>query len=83
MDFSPTSSAAISRRGPLFADFVFSLPFVMMKFLSLGMTHRSGGRGVHVDSRAQIGMEGKVGTLAPGAFADVAIFRREKKQPTS
>jgi predicted amidohydrolase len=26
-------------------------------------------------------MRGRLGTIAPGAFADIAIFRREEKQP--
>jgi len=30
----------------------------------------------------KIGMQGRLGTLAPGAYADIAIFRRVSKQPT-
>src|SRR5262249_39546621 len=60
----------------LFGDFVFSLPFVMMKFLAMGMTLDGVvGASTAVPAR-QIGMQGKIGTLAPGAFADVAIFHR-------
>jgi predicted amidohydrolase len=52
----------------------------MMKFLKLGMpVERVVAAATSVPAR-QIGMRGKLGTLAPGAFADVAIFRRVKKQ---
>jgi predicted amidohydrolase len=61
---------------------VFSLPFVMMKFLKLGMTLEQVVAACTATPAKQIGMQGSLGTLAPGALADVAIFRRQRKQPT-
>jgi dihydroorotase len=53
----------------------------MMKFLNMGMALETIVAACTSVPARQIGMQGKLGTLAPGAFADVAIFRREKKQP--
>jgi len=65
----------------LFSDYVFSLPFTMMKFLKLGMPIEKVVAACTAAPARQIGMQRKLGTLAPGAFADVAIFRRQRKQP--
>jgi predicted amidohydrolase len=79
--FPPDIISSDLTKKTLFSDFVFSLPFTMMKFLKLGMPiDRVVAASTCVPAR-QIGMQGKLGTLAPGAFADVAIFRRVKKQP--
>jgi len=79
--FPPDIISSDLTKKTLFSDFVFSLPFTMMKFLKLGMSiERVVAASTSVPAR-QIGMQGRLGTLAPGAFADVAIFRREKKQP--
>jgi predicted amidohydrolase len=78
--FPPDIISSDLTKKTLFSDFVFSLPFTMMKFLKLGMPiERVVAASTSVPAR-QIGMQGKLGTLAPGAFADIAIFRREKKQ---
>jgi predicted amidohydrolase len=79
--FLPNIISSDVTRNTLFSDFVFSLPFTMMKFLKLGMSIEEGVAACTSAPARQIGMQGKLGTLAPGAFADVAIFRREKKQP--
>jgi dihydroorotase len=80
--FLPDIISSDLTRNTLFADFVFSLPFVMMKFLGMGMTLDQVVAACTSAPARQIGMEGALGTLAPGAFADVAIFRRMTKQPT-
>jgi predicted amidohydrolase len=79
--FLPDIISSDVTRKTLFSDFVFSLPFTMMKFLRLGVPIEKVVAGCTSAPARQIGMQGKLGTLAPGAFADVAIFRREKKQP--
>jgi dihydroorotase len=79
--FLPDIISSDVTRKTLFADFVFSLPFIMMKFLNMGMALETIVAACTSAPARQIGMQGKLGTLAPGAFADVAIFRREKKQP--
>ncbi len=51
-----------------------SLPFVMSKFISLGMSLFDVVRCVTEIPASIMGMEGQIGTLSPGAFADVAIM---------
>lgn len=66
----------------VYGDFVFSLPYVMMKYLNLGMElDRVVAACTSVPARL-IGWSGKIGTLAPGAFADVAVFRLVQKPIT-
>jgi predicted amidohydrolase len=80
--FLPDIISSDLTRKTAFGDFVFSLPFVMMKFLNLGMTLDQVVAACTATPAKQIGMQGSLGTLAPGALADVAIFRRQHKQPT-
>jgi predicted amidohydrolase len=54
---------------------VYCLPYVMSQFLALGMKLKDIVRCVTETPARLIGMQGKTGTLAPGAFADIAIFR--------
>ncbi len=78
--FEPDIISTDVTRKTLFSNFVYSLPFTLMKFLKLGMALDTViGACTSVPAR-KLGMQGKIGTLAPGAFADVAIFRRVKKQ---
>jgi len=64
----------------LYVEFVFSLPFVMMKYLNMGMTLDQVVAACTSVPACLIGMKGKLGTLSPGAFADVAVFRLGKKR---
>ena len=64
----------------LFKDYVFSLPFVMMKYLNMGMTIEQVIAACTSTPACLLGMKGKLGTLAPGALADVAVFRLGKKR---
>jgi predicted amidohydrolase len=64
----------------LYGDFVFSLPFVMMKYLNMGMKLEQVIAACTSTPACLIGMKGKLGTLALGALADVAIFRLGKKK---
>ena len=57
-----------------------SLPFVMSKFLSLGMTLYDTVKCVTETPAKLMKMEGRTGTLKAGAFADVSIFRLEDKE---
>ena len=54
---------------------VRSLPFLMSKYRNVGMDLLSVVRMVTQTPARLMGMEGEIGTLAPGAFADVAIFK--------
>ena len=64
----------------LYGNFVFSLPFVMMKYLNMGMKLEQVVAACTSVPACLIGMKGKLGTLAPGALADVAVFRLGKKE---
>lgn len=57
-----------------------NLPFVMSKYLTLGMTLEQVVACVTKTPAKLLGMEGKIGTLAPGAFADIAIMKLREKQ---
>ena len=76
--FLPDIISSDVTRKTLFSEFVFSLPFTMMKFLKLGMTLDQVVAACTAAPARQIGMRGGLGTLAAGALADVAIFRREQ-----
>jgi len=78
--FFPDIISSDLTRKTLFGDFVFSLPFTMMKYLNMGMPLEAVVAACTSTPAKQIGMQGKLGTLGPGAFADVAIFCRAKKQ---
>jgi predicted amidohydrolase len=64
----------------LYGDFVFSLPFVMMKYLNMGMKLEAVVAACTSTPARLLGMKGEIGTLAPGALADVAVFRLGKKK---
>ena len=55
--------------------FSFALPYVMTGYYSLGMSMNEVIRAVTETPASLMGMEGKIGTLKPGAFADVTITK--------
>jgi predicted amidohydrolase len=54
---------------------VRSLPFAMSKFLSMGISLHDVVKATTEYPAMVLNMQGKVGTLAPGAFADISILR--------
>jgi dihydroorotase len=62
-----------SIRGPL-----FDLPTTMAKFLALGMSLPEVVERTTARPAAVLGLTGEVGTLRPGTYADVALFRLEE-----
>lgn len=58
-----------------------SLCYVMSKYISLGMHFRSVVRAVTETPARALGMEGRIGTLAPGADGDVTICKIFKARP--
>lgn len=56
-----------------------SLPLVISKYLALGMDLMTILEKVTAAPARLMGLEGQIGTLAPGAFADIAIFERKEK----
>jgi predicted amidohydrolase len=77
--FPDVISTDVTQR-TLYSEFVFSLPYVMMKYLNMGMQLEQVLAACTSVPARLIGMKGKLGTLAPGALADVAIFRATKKE---
>lgn len=61
--------------GSLYLDTYYGLPMLMSKYLALGVDLIEIVKACTVTPAALLGMQRKIGTLAPGAFADVAIFR--------
>ncbi len=57
-----------------------NLPFVMSKFLSLGMDLFSIVRAVTETPAKLMGMEGVIGTLREGAFADISILEKKPRK---
>lgn len=57
-----------------------NLPFVLSKYLALGMSLEQVVRCVTETPARFLGMEGLIGTLAPGAYGDVAIVKLQKKK---
>ncbi len=57
-----------------------NLPFLMAKYRAFGMSLADVVRMVTEVPARLMGMEGRIGTLKPGAYADVAVFRRIMKQ---
>jgi predicted amidohydrolase len=52
----------------------------MMKYLNMGMKLEAVVAACTSTPARLIGMKGKLGTLSPGAIADVAVFRLGKKK---
>lgn len=55
--------------------YVRSFPYIMSKFLELGLSLEEIIRLTTEAPASYMGMTGQIGTLRPGAFADVAIFK--------
>ncbi|MDR1933024.1 MAG: amidohydrolase family protein [Spirochaetales bacterium] len=53
----------------------YNLPYVMSQFLAFGMKIEDIIRCTTATPAKLLGMEGKVGTLAPGAFADITVLQ--------
>lgn len=62
-----------SIQGPL-----FDLPTCMSKFLAIGMTLPQVVEAATTKPAAVLGMQNEIGTLKPGALADVALFNVEQ-----
>jgi Predicted amidohydrolase len=59
----------------LFRQPVFGLPWMMSKYLALGMTIADIVAACTATPADVMGMSGEIGTLAPGACADVSILK--------
>lgn len=72
--FEPDIISTDIVRGSLFDRSVFGLPLIMSKYLALGMSIDNVIKACTAIPARVLGMEGKLGTLAPGAHGDVALF---------
>lgn len=75
-DIISTDATAINYNHP---EQVKNLPFLMSKYLSMGMSLPQVVKAVTAVPAAVMGMEGKIGTLKAGACGDVVICRRKEK----
>lgn len=72
--FEPDTISTDLIRQSAFERPLFGLPLVMSKYISLGMDLSAVVKCCTATPAKALGMEGKLGTLSPGAYADVAIF---------
>ncbi|EAB9747662.1 TPA: metallo-dependent hydrolase [Salmonella enterica subsp. enterica serovar Ball] len=75
-------STDLTLRNSLRTDKVFSLLHVMSKYLNMGMSFFDVIRAVTTTPARLMKMEGQIGTLAPGAFADISIVKLRKESIT-
>ena len=61
---------------------LFSLPVVMTRLWMLGMSLNEVVRAVTQTPAKLMGMEGKIGTLKAGAFADITVMKLEDREYT-
>ena len=73
-------STDLTLRNSLRTDKVFSLLFIMSKYLNMGMSFFDVVRAVTRTPARLMKIEGQIGTLAPGAFADIAIVKLRKEK---
>lgn len=74
--FPPDVISTDMTTGTLYCGPVFGLPHVMSKYLSLGVSLRDVAAACTTTPARLLGLEGEIGTLAPGACADIAVFRQ-------
>ena len=73
-------STDLTLRNSLRTEKVFSLLFIMSKYLNMGMSFFDVVRAVTRTPARLMKMEGQIGTIAPGAFADIAIVKLRKEK---
>lgn len=73
-------STDLTQRNSLRTNKVYSLIHVMSKYLNMGMSFFDVLRAVTTTPARLMKMQGKIGTLAPGAFADISIIKLRKER---
>lgn len=76
--FEPDMISTDIVRGSLFERSVFGLPLVMSKYAALGISLQNIVKAVTSTPARLIGLEGRLGTLMPGAYGDVSVFKLKK-----
>ena len=64
----------------LYMDYAFGLPYLMSKYLNLGVDLGEIVAACTSTPARWLGLEGQIGTLADGAVADVAVLRPIRRQ---
>lgn len=72
-------STDLTQKNSLRTDKVYSLLFVMSKYLNMGMSLFDIVRSVTSTPARLMKMQGQIGSLQPGAFADVSIVKIRKQ----
>ena len=80
--FAPDIISTDLTSGNVYDPAVFGLPLIMAKYLALGMPLFEVVKACTTTPAAQIGKARRLGTLQPGAFADIAVFRLEDRPAT-
>ena len=80
--FAPDIISTDLTSGNVYDPAVFGLPLIMAKYLALGLSLFKVVKACTATPAAQIGKAGRLGTLQPGAFADIAVFRLEDRPAT-
>ncbi len=75
-DFISTDLSTLT----MFREPVMGMAYLLSKYLNLGLDETALARCAAEAPARWLGLEGEIGTLAPGAFADVAILRKEEKR---
>lgn len=75
-DFISTDLSTLT----MYREPVMGMAYLLSKYLNLGMDETALARCASANPARWLGMEKEIGTLAPGAFADIAIVRKEKKR---
>ncbi|WP_312423253.1 metallo-dependent hydrolase [Anaerospora hongkongensis] len=73
--FEPDVISTDLVRGSLFDRSVFGLPMIMSKYLTMGIPLYKVIESCTAAPARLLGMEGKLGTLQPGAYGDVSVFK--------
>lgn len=73
-------STDLTQRNSLRTDKVYSLLHVMSKYLNMGMSFFDVLRAVTTTPARLMKMEGDIGTLKPGAFADISLVKLRKER---
>jgi len=63
-----------------FRGTAFALPYIMSKYLTLGMKLVDVVKACTETPARLMSMDGQIGTLAPGAYADVTVLKLNNKQ---
>lgn len=78
--FWPDIISTDTTQASVLGDMLYGLPFVLSKYLSLGMPILDAITACTSKPAKLLSLEGKIGTLKEGASADITIFRLKKKK---